>query len=1137
MAMKKGLVALAGAATLFVGATAASAGVGDDVKGTKYEEPINKLAALGIATGYEDGSIQPEKTITRAEFAAIVVRELNLGDNFTAADTKFTDVSADSHWAGGYINVAVGQGILKGYPDGTFKPDAPVTYAEAATMLVRMLGYSPAVDENNWPASYISRAASIGITNGVRVSANDAALRGDVMMMAANSLDANIMKQVGWGTEVRYEVMDGSNGNKEESILTEYWDIDVYDDKDEYLTVTGVARTDISGLEPDEITFDGPDGKAHGGTYDVVEYFNPNDFLGEEVEAWIDEDDDIVYYIATSSNQSVVIDTFDKFQDNKTNIKLNNGDDYDIDDDAVIYYNLNKETGFSKWVKDNNIGDDALVKLVLNNKNDVVAMVVTDIYADGNRGIAEEVNLSKETISFMDNSGSTSSLKMDGDDYLVVRDGMVASLEDIEEGDVINWLEDGDDYYVIATSTKVEGTVDDVKYTKSDVVSSYDLVVDGVTYDVANKATFSENGNEDIDEVETDDLDEMEGEDVTLYLDAAGNIAHIVTGELDSTAGQVAVVTKNVRWLVQDEEWELTLVNEQGKEVEYRFEADDIDINGEERDDQYILNNLTINKNVNPQSEDILPGVKYNDDDFVDRSAHNFIAVEYSLDKNGNLKSIDILDDASNKKDYKVIAGEDKIEFDEYDDNIYFDGFGTYKVTRNTVIFDVTDAANNGFNDGELDDVDVVAWDDIKDKEDIDKAAVQIKSNGRDIEFLFILDSENLTSKGEYGFVTGFKSVGRDDAIRLVGLDGEERTLVYDNKSDFESQIGDDVEIAKGAFIRYELDSDGEIDEAQILAFATTDEKDGVFTSEKDRDTLDSWSIEKISGGVVQKSSTSSIVVKESKDADPTNIVVNSNTVYFDLSDVDDMDIVTGVSDGDLIFAVDTDDDGNAADFVVIISEDYKWNGTTPPGGGGGDIGGDTVTYIAKSYTSAFGRLTLEDVNTDTSYKTIDSFDDVYFNDVKVSKAFMKAWLATYDYGDELVVKITEDNELIVDAEPAELTWGIEAQDFGFNNGAGSAGAKLTGGAVFEDVESFEVKWFDADGNLLLTGELNLDNTELDLDAALISMPFNPEFDYEGDGFWTVKWAADEKEGVPTKAVFTVKFITGLSATIDNTDN
>ncbi|MGB4437978.1 MAG: S-layer homology domain-containing protein, partial [Sedimentibacter sp.] len=118
-----------------------------DVEGTDYANAVARLEALDIIVGYEDGTFKPDNSITRAEFAAIAIRALGMEDIAigSVANTKFADVRG-THWASGYVNLATAQGIIVGYPDGTFNPEAQVTYSEAIAMIVRLLGYEPALN-------------------------------------------------------------------------------------------------------------------------------------------------------------------------------------------------------------------------------------------------------------------------------------------------------------------------------------------------------------------------------------------------------------------------------------------------------------------------------------------------------------------------------------------------------------------------------------------------------------------------------------------------------------------------------------------------------------------------------------------------------------------------------------------------------------------------------------------------------------------------------------------------------------------------------------------------------------------------------------------------------------------------------
>jgi len=101
-------------------------------------EQISYIGTLGIIKGYPDGNFKPAGDITRAELSTLLVRTRAGGDEKVpdAVDQVFPDVPL-THWAAKYVNMAASAGIVKGYPDGTFKPSANITRAEGLTMIAR----------------------------------------------------------------------------------------------------------------------------------------------------------------------------------------------------------------------------------------------------------------------------------------------------------------------------------------------------------------------------------------------------------------------------------------------------------------------------------------------------------------------------------------------------------------------------------------------------------------------------------------------------------------------------------------------------------------------------------------------------------------------------------------------------------------------------------------------------------------------------------------------------------------------------------------------------------------------------------------------------------------------------------------
>ena len=106
----------------------------DVPKGYWAANYIGYMQQFGIITGYSDGSFRPDAPVTRAEFAAIASRF----EKLTEGSKSFTDVP-DTYWAARYINFAATRGWVTGYSDGTFKPENPITRAEVAAVTCRLL--------------------------------------------------------------------------------------------------------------------------------------------------------------------------------------------------------------------------------------------------------------------------------------------------------------------------------------------------------------------------------------------------------------------------------------------------------------------------------------------------------------------------------------------------------------------------------------------------------------------------------------------------------------------------------------------------------------------------------------------------------------------------------------------------------------------------------------------------------------------------------------------------------------------------------------------------------------------------------------------------------------------------------------
>ena len=110
-------------------------------RGDWYNNAISVMDRMGIIKGYPDGTFKPNGAITRAELATIAARFAIVMGMTPTNSLSFNDIAG--HWAESDINYAAAIGWVTGYPDGTFKPDQPITRAEYITLVNRMLERVP----------------------------------------------------------------------------------------------------------------------------------------------------------------------------------------------------------------------------------------------------------------------------------------------------------------------------------------------------------------------------------------------------------------------------------------------------------------------------------------------------------------------------------------------------------------------------------------------------------------------------------------------------------------------------------------------------------------------------------------------------------------------------------------------------------------------------------------------------------------------------------------------------------------------------------------------------------------------------------------------------------------------------------
>lgn len=304
-----------------------------DIENQDVKEAVARLAAFGIVAGKEDGLYHPDEELTREQFAKLVVEALGLGEAAEAGkgSSMFSDVQPD-RWSAGYINVAAGQGIVKGTGDGLFSPEAPVTYPEAVTMLVRALGYKDEFLPGAWPANYVAKAADLNITDKVRYSVRGTVDRGSAALMVDNTLDAKVVKVD------TYEGSVAKFYESEKTLLEDKLEIV----KAENTRIIANKRVD-DGLNEDEARvlflkdvkdslgirlYDEGDIKD----LEVVEDGIVEPFLGEEVTIYLNDDDEIIYVESEKDDQA----KYDYVEAVKTDSNRNRVIEVSLDRKSVV---------------------------------------------------------------------------------------------------------------------------------------------------------------------------------------------------------------------------------------------------------------------------------------------------------------------------------------------------------------------------------------------------------------------------------------------------------------------------------------------------------------------------------------------------------------------------------------------------------------------------------------------------------------------------------------------------------------------------------------------------------------------------------------------------------------------------------
>ncbi|MGI6029445.1 MAG: S-layer homology domain-containing protein [Candidatus Heteroscillospira sp.] len=494
-------------------AVPASADFTDD-KEIKYVEAVDVVAAAGVINGFEDGSFDPDGTLTR-EQAAKVVAYMLLGeknaDALKATSAPFADVAAN-RWSAGYIAYVANEGIINGRDDKTFDPTGKVTAFEFAKLMLGALGYDGKIEQyvgSSWSINVGKTALDIGLFDGNEgADYNAPATREEAALYIFNTLTADIVDYDQRGTEIDLGngIIISTGASKAEAVSNNKFDYrDVKDDQDDVMQFCEKYFDELELDSDSDDSFGRPSVKW---TYD-----------GDKVGTYAEEA--LAVYAGADFDEDTLDDDFEDWTGAAT---------------AEILYN----------------GGDA--GLTLDDLQDSRNGYTIEIYGDDDEEVIEKIVVTEAYVAEID------TINTDDDDEVttvevnvyeaVTNDTLVIDVDDdedaydliagYEEDDVLmlflkpGWEDATDMDKTILAVADVESVEGEVTSSKLDSGNNGWIKVDGVKYEMAWEYSQVEVGTE------------SEG---TFYL-YNGYVVHFdgTTDEDDEYAYVLRAGTEEDRW-------------------------------------------------------------------------------------------------------------------------------------------------------------------------------------------------------------------------------------------------------------------------------------------------------------------------------------------------------------------------------------------------------------------------------------------------------------------------------------------------------------------------------------------------------------------------------------------------------------
>ena len=298
----------------------------DSTESLKNQQTIQILKTLGIGNSFF-ASYNETATMTRRQYC-ILMKDF-LGKSFGATSNliPFDDVmDYDPDIA--VLRTMSELGFMYGFDDNTFRPDSEVTYEDAITVMVNMLGYTlPAESKGGYPMGYLAVAAQEGLIEGVNPVSGKAITQGDIITLLSNFIDIEVLEQVSFGDDGKFQAVDN------ETILAKRFNVYKGNGIVNGTFVSMLDRT--SALTEDKVQI------SQSTLY--INGTNANDYFGYDVEYYYEMNkkgiSKLLAIYPSDKNKELVIDNENFEPLSGTTLTY-----YDVDKDKIRYQDIEFNT-------------------------------------------------------------------------------------------------------------------------------------------------------------------------------------------------------------------------------------------------------------------------------------------------------------------------------------------------------------------------------------------------------------------------------------------------------------------------------------------------------------------------------------------------------------------------------------------------------------------------------------------------------------------------------------------------------------------------------------------------------------------------------------------------------------------------